>query len=243
MPIGSMEDLKSSLKGHAAENDVLEFVVGQIEKEKTTGIDSRRKANREAEGLREKLKKVQASLTELGYPEEEDADLEGFLEGLKTKVKSSTQSESETQKAVKKLQNQLKTLETQLAEKTKAEQDLRLKATVSRIKEALTKSLGDKIYGPGFVIDSLIASGAVALDDAEQVVWKNGDQSVPYETGLKTWIDKNPDVVKNQQKAGSASAAAQGPAQRKFTIEQMQGMSKDDIKANLKDIKQSLGIT
>lgn len=241
MPFSTLEELKAALKDHTSLDDVVDFVVSQTEKEKQTGIDLRRKANKEAENLRKQIKQIQGQLSDLGY--EDDSDLAEFIDSLKEKTNQSQANDSELAKTVKKLTKQLNTVQQELAEKTQAEAELRTKALKGRIKETLGKSLNDKVYGAQYVIDALINNGQVVLDeDSDAVVWANGDTRTPYEAGLKTWIEQNQDLMRNTQKSGSGSPTASNEPRRSISFDQMKTMSKDDIRSNLGAIKESLGL-
>jgi len=238
MSISSLEELKTALSGHAQEADVLDFVVRSVETEKSTGIDRHRKANKEAEGLRKTLGSLKEKLSDLGY--EDDGDLDEFFDTLK---KSKTEA-PESNKELKKLTKQLADLKTQLDQKTAAESELRDRSKKLRIKNQLGKDLSDKVYAHDYVIDGLINNKQIDIDeDGETVVWMDGDNRVPYDKGLKSFIEKNASLVKNQMKAGAQTTAAQGSSTPgKLTPEQLSAMSPAEVAANIAVVRESLGL-
>jgi hypothetical protein len=238
MAINSLDELKEAIKGSAQEADVLDFVVRQVEMEKSTGIDRHRKANKEAEGLRKSLTAIKDKLSDLGW--EEDSDLEEFFDSLK----KTKETAPESNKELKKLTKQLVELKSQLDAKTAAESELRGKTSKLRIKTKLGADISDKVWASEYVVDGLINSQKIGYDDdTDSVVWLDGETRIPYDQGLKRWLDSNQSLLKNSQKPGASSAGPQGgSAQGKLTIADLEKMSPDEAAKRMPEVRAALGL-
>ena len=83
----------------------------------------------------------------------------------------------------------------------------------------------------------------MSLADDESVVFKSGDKTIDLNAGVAKLLETRTDIVRNGQKPGASTPPPQGRSGQKYTQEQINSMSREDIKANLADVKASLGIT
>lgn len=199
MELSEFKTILEAIPDHGPK--LFEFFTQAVEAEKSRGISEVSKRNKEAEGLR----KFKLALESAGYTE--GTDLNEFIGGLKA-AKEDASSKTLT---LKDLQTQLTSLQSSfdksqtelLAERTAAT-ELRTKAKTEKLRAVLTSSLADKVYGHDFVISDLISSGKVDLQD-DKPIFKNGDQAVDIETGIKGFLDSRPDLIKSQQTPGGSA--------------------------------------
>lgn len=243
MPISTLEEFKAAISSLQDKDDLMEFFVSQVESEKQRGISERQKANREAQALR----RFKIAMEKLGYAD--DTDLEEFT-GKMREAQEASQAVTESglksgevtelTKQLKKLQQDFTTTKAQLDEEKKNALELKTRAERNQIKAKLIDALKDKVYGHDLLADSLISNGQVALE-ADDVVFIDGENRVGFDVGLKSLLDKRTDILKNTQKGGAGSTPTTSD-KKTFTPEQIANMSKEDVKANLTDIKSALGI-
>lgn len=243
MPIKSMDEFRTAVAGLENADDLMEFFVSQVEVEKSRGISEKQKVNREASNLR----RFKLAMEKLGYTDE--TDLEAFTLAM-TEAKEAGQAVkdsglksnevSDLTKQLQKLQKDFATTKTQLDDERKAAVELKTRADKNQIKAKLIEALKEKVYGHDLLADSLINNGQVALE-AEEVVFIDGENRVGFDEGLKGLLDKRTDILKNTQKGGAGSTP-KTLDKKTFTREQIEGMSKEDVKANLADVKAALGI-
>lgn len=229
MPL-DIAKLKKALEGRDDGDELVEHVLNAVEEEKNNGIEARRKANNEAKNLRVFKKAFEG----LGFKQDEH-DLEEFVQSL---GKSSNQQDSSE---ITKLRKSLEKLQEQFVEKEREASDLKDKSRKAKIQNELMKAIGDKIYGPNFVINDLINSGKVAIDDDNEdtILFLEGDSRIPFEKGVKTFLEKNQDLVKNIQRPGANSTS--GSVNRsKYSLSDIDNLSVDDIIANKQDVLASL---
>lgn len=234
---------KVLLEGLPNGSEALAYHVGAVEAEKQRGIEESRKANAEAQALR----KFKIAIEKLGF--NKDGDLDEFMTNLKLATEKASQTDAakmtveQITAELTKLKTDFSKTQTELAAERQRAEEIKRDATRKTLKAKLVSVLSDKVYGHDFVADGLINSGAVVLGDNDTVEFVDGDKRVDLDTGLRRLTEQRPDIVKNTQRPGAGSAAPATSGQKKYTIEQLQTLSKDDIRANLKDVKASLGIT
>jgi len=233
---------KSTIEALPQGSELMSFYVQAVEAEKNRGIEESRKANAEAQGLR----KFKIASEKLGY--QKDQDVDAFFDSLKvatTKAGEADQTKMTLEQVTAEL-NKLKTdfgkTTTELGLEKQRAEALKLESTRKTLKAKLVSALNDKVYGPDFVVDSLINAGQVALGDNETVEFVEGDKRIGFDEGLQRLLSSRTDIVKNAQRPGAGSTPPQGGQAKKFTPEQIQGMDKETIRANLADVKASLGI-
>lgn len=202
----TLDEVRSFLEKQPDGKDYIEAIVTSVESEKQRGIQESQKSNKEAQNLR----KYKIALEGLGYNAEEH-QLEDFITTLKTSKEEATESKKtkttleSISKDFENLKKNFDTSQLELAKERKLAQDLKQKTITSKLKETLTTKLGQTIYGADLIIDSLITSGKVAVDENENPIFKDGDKSVSIDDGVKQFLEARPDLVKNNQKPGASS--------------------------------------
>jgi len=241
MPI-ELKEFKEKVESLGPE--FFEFYTTAVQAEQQRGISEKSAANREAQGMRQ----YKLALEKLGFNKESD-ELEAFIETLRSST--SKAKEADTQKLtldqlsaeLLKLQDSFGKTQTELATERKKSEELKLSSTRKTLKSKLSEALRDKVYGHDFVADSLINDGKVTLGDDDIVSFIEGDTKISYEDGIKKLLESRTDILKNSQRPGAGTAPnQQSKGTQKYTFEQLASMSKEDVKANLTDIKASLGI-
>lgn len=235
---------KSILEKLPEAKDLMEFHVHAVESEKQRGIEESRKANSEAQNLR----KYKIGMEKLGFNKEAD-ELDKFLESIQVTAKKAGEVDTAkmTLDQVTSELNKLKTDYTKTiaelnAEKKNAE-TIKAQAARKTIKAQLIEKLNDKVYGHDFVAETLINDGRVILGENDAVQFVEGDAKVSIDDGIKKLLETRTDIVKNQQRPGANSKAPAAKPAAKYSKEQIESMSPEDIRANLADVKASLGIT
>ena len=233
----SLEDLKNAVKDLDIGEDIVSFFVEAVEGEKNRGISERRKANDEARGLRQYKK----ALENLGYTKDES--LEDFIDTISDKLSGAADNEGkgELEKELKKLRRDFEATQKQLNDERENAQRIKQDSDRKTLNSKIREMLRDKVYGEDLVAENLISNGRVALEDDGSVVWIDGDDRKDVGDGLMSYIESRPDIVKNGQRGGAGS----NPGEKRtgaYSMEKLSGMSKDDVKANLAEIKESLGI-
>lgn len=242
MPMDT-SSFKAAIEALPNGQELYGYHVQSVEAEKQRGIEESRKANNEAQNLR----RFKIALEKIGY--QKDTDVDAFVDTLKvatTKAGEADQAKMSLEQVVKELntlKNDYTKTSTELAAEKQRADELKLNATKKTLKSKLADVLRDRVYGHDFVIDSLITNGEVSLADDESVVFKSGDKTIDLNAGVAKLLETRTDIVRNGQKPGASTPPPQGRSGQKYTQEQINSMSREDIKANLADVKASLGIT
>ncbi|MBD3387598.1 MAG: hypothetical protein GF414_01530 [Candidatus Altiarchaeales archaeon] len=234
MPFETLEELKEALKDHDSLNDIVDFLTKSVEAEKQTGIQSRNKANQEAQSLRRWKK----SLEEAGY----EGDPEGIAEWLESKATPQDgdgSSDSKTNAEIAKLRREFEKQKKELEEERAGAQKIKAESDKRAIKSALQDALG-KMSGHQYVIDSLILGGKVKLTEDEEVVFVDGENEVDFQSGVKGILESNPDLLPNTQAPGARSKTRPQQASPHFTSSQLKNMSAEEIAANMDNVLDSL---
>jgi len=233
-----MEDFKAAIAKLENADELFEYHSQSVEAERTRGIEAKRKANREAEGLRAYKKAMEA----LGYNPEEHTDLNDYIETLKAFKQAGPQgSDTEISKQLKKLQRDLERTVTELNSEKQAKAEIETKAKVSSLKSTLAKPFSERFFASDFIVDGLIGNGTVDMEDG-QVVFKDGDRVLSFEEGVKWAESKFSDSRRNTQKPGAGTPPATGGSGsgRLYTKDELNKMKPDEINANWQDVQKSL---
>jgi hypothetical protein len=235
-------EFKVALEGLTNGKELYEYYVNAVETEKQRGISEVRDRNKEAENLR----RYKIALEKLGFDKGSE-ELDTYIEGLR-ESKDKAKDVDDAKVSLKSLNSELTELrkkfdvsQNELSSERKAKEAIALENKRKSIKLKLNEALKDKVYGHDFVADSLINDGKVDLEQ-DNVVFKDGENKVAFEDGIKKLLEQRTDILKNVQKGGADSRPATNNNSKKFSIEQIEKMSREDIAANLTDIKTSLGI-
>jgi hypothetical protein len=235
-------EFKTKLEALQDGKDLYEFHVGLVNKERETGIKEKSDANKEAQNLR----KYKIALEKLGFNKDSD-ELDAYIETLKASSFKAKEADN-TKLTLDSVNSELAALrdkflsaQNELTSEKKRAAEIALEVKKKTLKSKLTDSLRDKVYGHDFVADALINDNKVDLEN-DTVFFKEGEAKVAFDDGIKKLLETRTDILKNGQKGGANSSPQSNTETKKYSIDQINGMSKEDIKANLKDVKASLGI-
>ena len=188
------------------------------------------KKNKEAEGLRKRAKTAEEALSKLkeqrkdflhaiGVSEEDaynedfslDDALEAFVNKSGGKGKGKDDPEfAEMAKNIKNLQRQIEKLTKESAEFKQAAETERSKRHEAMKNQSLLAALtAGNALKPDFLAAAL-ASKVKVNDDDTLVFIKDDGEEVPVNEGVKSWLEENPDLVRNPNSAGAGSTGASG---------------------------------
>lgn len=188
------------------------------------------KKNKEAEGLRKRAKTAEEAVTALKEQRrdmllaigltEEDADKEDFslddaLEAFTNKSGGKGKGKddpefAEMAKNLKNLQRQIDKLTKESTEFKQAAESERGKRHDTMKNQALLAALAaGNALKPDFLAGALVGKVKVGDDDTLVFVKDDGDE-VPVNDGVKSWLEANPDLVRNPNSAGAGSTGAGG---------------------------------
>jgi len=222
----TIEQLRALLaKAATAEEKeaIMDAIVSLIDTEKQKGIDSYRAKDKET-------LKFKNAVKELGYDPDVDGDLETFIaksKSKKTEVESSKLTIAQLSEKLTEVQNEIAT------ERTRANEH-KAKAEREKMNSKLTSTIGDKIFGSKYVIESLINNKRVKIVD-DNVVFTNGDEVIPFDTGIKSILEENKDMLKVSQKNGSETfkTTGDGTSDKDFS-----NMSSAELRANISAVRE-----
>lgn len=188
------------------------------------------------------IKSYEQILGELGYDPEKYENKQDFTTSVKNQQKEleMTKSEKET------LRERIARLEA--LEKDRVEELTKTKAINDRntVTKTLTESIDNKLQGrklqaSTYVINDLINTGSAKVIDGEVMGVINGEV-VPLDKLIDQVIEKNNDLILTTQIAGAGSFKTNNKAQGTLTLDQINKMTPDQIKANLSEIKKMAGM-
>lgn len=231
----TLEELKTKLESLDKGSDLYDTVVDLINEEKERGKTAKHKANGEAQNLRAFKKSLEA----LGFEGDSD-EVDSFTASLLDKITNANSTGDTNTLTLKSLQAQLKKMNGQLETEQTRSRTLETKAKSKTIAAKLTDALSDKVYGGKYLINSLISDGRVDMD-GDTVVFKNGDEVISFEDGVTQVLEENKDIVRTAQTPGSGLKNAQEIPKNIASI--IDSGDKNAIRANLAEIKASLGIS
>ena len=227
----TIEELKAALEAVKA-GDVMNDVLALIEAEKHIGIEASNKKGRENANLR----KFKLAMEALGYSDDED--LEDYTSKLIDKTTKATVND-EGRVTTKALQEQIKSLTKAIETERNRSSEAEKKAVQKTIIAKLSKEINEKFYAPDLLVQYLINEKKVSLDVDDNVVFIDGDNTIPCQDGIKKLVETRRDIVKNNQIGGAGTKPSNTvPANLSEMMK-----DKNTLKANLADIKKSLGIT
>lgn len=227
----TLEDVKTALEKLDNGSSLYEVVVSSISAEKSRadtekkradtekqrGMDEISKKNREAESLR----KFKQGFESIGFDAEDNAELDDFVADIQEKLKGGSGDGNnditkhpqfrELQKQMKGVQRAFESQKTELETERKEKADTKRKMQVSTMRSGLLEALGEKVYGPDLLVDNLITSGKVKLDDDDKtILFVNGEDTVDFKDGIEKLLEDRKDIVKNTQQSGDGSGGAGG---------------------------------
>jgi nucleoside-diphosphate-sugar epimerase len=202
----------------------LQNAIGTIRGEAASNRTSRNKVLdalglRDGDNVDDSVKNLAATLTALrqvGNPEE----LGTQLSTLQQQVKDLTDKYDASEK------------------KVADEKAARIQADIkSKLVSALTEN---KAVKPD-IFAGMLAGNIVAKDD-DSMVYKDGDKEVSIVDGVKNWLSANAWAVKNDSinGAGSGSGGGNTGDGKKYTMDDLKNMSRDEINKHWNDISKGI---
>ena len=233
MSIKSVEEFETAINAEDVNKEEL------VQDLKDTLDDQKSKyTNKDKEVL-----KYKSAMKTLGYSSEEFESLDKFTEHMNS-IKEKATTASSTGNANEELTNKLNLLETKLNAYEQKDKENKAKLDRTKIEGKLGGELNDKLQGAKYVIKDLINEKRVAVVD-DEVVFKNGEDVVLFADGIKSVLEDNKELLKNPQNPGANtkdknSNNTSNKNKAKYTLEQINKMSPEELKKNIKDIKASV---
>lgn len=227
----TIEEVKAALEAAKA-GDIMNDVIALIEAEKHTGIEASNKKGRENANLR----KYKLAMEALGYSDDED--LEDYTSKLIEKTTKATIND-DGRVTTKALQEQIKSLTKAIETERNRSSEAEKKATQKTIIAKLSKEINERFYAPDLLIQSLINEKKVSLDVDDNVIFTDGDNTIPCQDGIKKLMETRRDIVKNNQIGGAGTKPSNSIPDNIADV--MKSGNKELIKQNLDDIKKSMG--
>ena len=138
---------------------------------------------------------------------------------------------SSLQKQVKELTDKYDASE----KKAKEEHDKRVQTYVrSKLVSALTQG---KAVKPEEI--AKILSGSISMKEDDTAVLMNGDKELSIDEGVAAWLKDNAWAVKNDSQPG-AGGGSNAAGAHKYKMEDLKGMSRDEINAHWDEIKKGV---
>jgi hypothetical protein len=218
----TLDDLKTKITDPA----VFQSIQEMIEAEKSRGIEETQKRNRE----NSKLRPFKQAIELMGFDPDSGTQLD---EWLTTKVKKPVNDDNDTL-SLKSLQKELNRV------KQERDQERQL-SKKNRLTADLTNVLGDKVYGSKYLINTLINDGSVDVLDNE-IVFKQADGThVDFNTGIKSVLESNKDLIKTKQASGTNSTRTNNIADTNIQAI-ISSKDPEQIAAHTKEIAAALGL-
>lgn len=221
----TLEQLKLALMKattEAEKEDIISAIESLLTAETEKGKSLYKKKDSEALKLKNAMK-------ELGYDPETDGDLETFIAKSKSKrgdVESSKLTIAQLSEKLTEVQNEIAT------ERSRANEH-KAKAEREAMNSKLTSTIGDKIFGSKYVIESLINNKRVKIVD-DNVVFANGEDIIPFDAGIKKVLEENKDMLKVSQNNGSNTFKTAGEP---ISDKDYASMSSAELRANIADVR------
>lgn len=183
----TLEEILSKVEDETIKNAIVDVVNSEKEK----GIQSYRKKDTE-------VLKYKNALKTMGYDHEKYSDVDEFINTKKLVEEKATKSEMTIQSLNEKLIEIEANLQAERDKVVRKEQE----AKTNYLTSELTKTIGDKFYGSQYMIKTLITDGVVDVQN-NKVVFKDGDNILGFDEGVKKLEETNKDILKVNQKTGS----------------------------------------
>lgn len=181
--------------------------------------------NREAQNLRERLKKSEAkilSIKEAGI----DTDSEDIVSEIDKIKNNKKPALSEEQKRIKALEDRIAAAE---KSENEAKSKLQQKLKTSAVRTVLEKL---KANDPDFLAETLVSKIKLG-DDGESMFYDADGNNVTLEEGVSGFLKSKPHFINNAQVAGSGSNSGgfRATQSQQPTIDQLADMSMKDYVA------------
>ncbi len=206
-------------------DDLTNSILSLVEDEKQKGIDSYRKKDSE-------VMKYKNTLKELGWDSEKYADVQDFVSNVKKK----DESVSKKDLTISELNARLMDFESKYNQERENAKAIQTKSNRNKMIAELTSTIGDKLQGSKYIIDSLISNDRVGVID-DKVVFKNGEELIPFDMGITKILEENKDLLKVTQKNGAQTAKSDASGEGL----DFSKMSKAEIKQHMDQLYKTLG--
>lgn len=207
----TIEEILAALKSDAERKVVTDAIATAAEAEKNVGIGKYNKKDGE-------VLKLKSNLRSLGYDSEKFENIEAFIDSRKAIEEKATTGEV----TIATLTGRVDTMESErTAEKLQSAKDAK-EVKEGKLTTKLTKEIGGKFYGSDSLIKVLISEKKVDFIGGK-TVFKDGDDIVAFETGVKNLMESNKENLKADQKPGSGDIGgeAQKPEDEKSFAEKI----------------------
>ena len=178
------------------QEEVKTFVSGLVESEKTKGIDSYNKKDKE-------VLKYKTLIKDLGYDNEQFESVDAFKESFK-ETKNVAEQSSIT---IEQLNEKFETLNTAYTGEVSKRQSQEKEINDTTIRSALDKEIGTKIYGANAIIENVLLKGSLAIID-NKIVDREGNDFATFTNSL---LDLYKDDLKSEQKKGFDNKVKKNP--------------------------------
>jgi len=193
-------EFKRALEALENGSDLISFFENAVSAEKNRGINEYRSVN-------QRLKKYKEALDRLGY--DGVADLDEFtntlLDTVDGKAVQGSGELSELQLNLKKLQRSFEQAQSELKGEREQRETLQKQNKIKTIEGRVTPKLSEDLYGAQYLVKALIADGALDLDESGEIIFKNGEQVLSYDDGIKHIVNTNTDSRRNKQVPGAST--------------------------------------
>ena len=223
----TFEELRAMLSSEAGfdQEKALEGIQSLVNEEKQKGITLYQKKDGE-------LLKLKNTIKEAGYDSSQHETLKEYVTSLSKKAATS----DEATITINSLNEKISDLTEKFSTSQREQQEAVTMATTESLSSKLTGSLGDKLYGADYVIDSLLRNGDVKKVD-DRATWSIDGTELDYDQGLEKFIKQSGDILKSTKTNGTGT-----PGDSSNIVKDYGEMSVDEATANLDAIKADLGI-
>ena len=188
----TLDDVKAFLEGQENGIEMYEAISNAILHERSTGKGIAADEKRKVESMQKALKK-------LGFSPDEH-ELDSFIDELSKETETGRKSKSKLTDSERRLLE----LEKKFDAEVHRRMELETKNKHSTIKSKLLKEFSDKMYSAEDKAKILIMENRVDLaEDGKSVIWRDGDSTIDFETGLSSYYNENKSDMKNSQKGGA----------------------------------------
>ena len=194
----SLEEILSAIEG----DDIKEAIVGLIDNEREVGISKYNSKDKE-------VLKYKNAMKSLGFDKDKYETIDDFIESKQDVEKKVTKSNL----TIAELNDRLNTITDELNAERENVQAKAKESRDNKLTAELTQAIGGKYIGSEYMIRDLIREGQVDIND-NKVVFKNGDDLIPFETGLKQLEEQNADMLKTSLKGGTGDVGGKTPKQK-----------------------------
>jgi len=239
----TLEEIKQFLESQG-KGDFLEAIVTMLQESKQALQPDLSRAKNEAQ----KFRRFKNGFQELGF-DTENGNVEEFIKSLKESkekvsvVDETTSENSALKTSIETLRRDLQKLQGDYQESNKKATELEIKHKQAKIATLLKKALSDdtgtpKLYGQDSEIELLLMKNALDLD-GERVIWRDGESTLDFDSGLKTFLEQKKSQLRNSQRPGSSGVPGGSPQGKTITRSQFEALNPG---AKLSSVKEGIQV-